>query len=291
MRSLFLLAVLLGTGSATHAQDRVTVAAVNYPLAYFAERLGGEDVEVLFPVPEDRDPAFWRPGISDIAAYQQADVIALNGASYADWVAKTSLPRSAIVDTSSGFAEQLIATDTISHSHGADGAHSHTGTASHTWLDFEQAAQQAEALAQRIGRRMPGLEPDISSNLGDLQADLQALDARATQIAGDLSDVVFIASHPRYQYFARAYGLTINAVEWDAGTAPDAAQLADLDALIAETGATHFLWEAEPPTAARDAMAERGLAEIVFPTGARRPGEGDFISLMNGVLDDLEALR
>ena len=291
MRSLLVLTALLGTASATLAQDRATVATVNYPLAYFAERLGGEAVDVLFPVPEDRDPAFWRPGISDIAAYQQADVIALNGASYADWVAKTSLPRSAIVDTSSGFAEQLIATDTISHSHGADGAHSHTGTASHTWLDFEQAALQAEALAQRMGRRMPNLEPEISSNLDALQADLQELDARATRVAGDLSGVAFIASHPRYQYFARAYGLSIDAVEWDAGAAPDAAQLADLDALIAETGATHFLWEAEPPAAARAAMAERGLTDIIFPTVARRPVEGDFISVMNGVLDELEALR
>jgi len=286
-----LIAVLLGTASASLAQDRATVATVNYPLAYFAERLGGDAVEVLFPVPQDRDPAFWRPGISDIAAYQQADVIALNGAAYADWVAKASLPRSALVDTSSDFAEQLIATDTISHSHGADGAHSHTGTASHTWLDFELAAQQAEALSERMSRRAPRFDEDISNNLSDLQADLQALDTRATDVTGDLSGVIFIASHPRYQYFARAYGLSIDAVEWDAGAAPDAAQLAELDALIAQTGATHFMWEATPPADARAAMAERGLTDLVFTTGARQPSEGDFLSLMNDVLDELEALR
>ena len=40
----------------------LNVYAVNYPLAYFAERLGGDDVEVVLPVPAGEDPAFWAPG-------------------------------------------------------------------------------------------------------------------------------------------------------------------------------------------------------------------------------------
>ena len=64
------------------AQDRPVVAADNYPLAYFAERLGSGNVEVLFLVPAKTDPSLWRPGISDIAAIQGADVIALNGADF-----------------------------------------------------------------------------------------------------------------------------------------------------------------------------------------------------------------
>ena len=39
----------------------LTVYAVNYPLAYFAERIGGDDVVVHFPVPAGDDPAFWSP--------------------------------------------------------------------------------------------------------------------------------------------------------------------------------------------------------------------------------------
>jgi zinc transport system substrate-binding protein len=263
---------------------------VNYPLAYFAERLGGDLIEVVYPIPADRDPAFWRPGIADIAAYQQADVIALNGAGYADWVAKASLPRAATVDTSAGFAQELIATETITHSHGEDGDHSHTGTANHTWLDFDLAAAQAEALAERMTRRMPELSSAINSNLKDLQANLDELDRRATEVTRDLTDAVFIASHPRYQYFARAYGLTIESLEWEAAAAPTEDQLVALDALMSETGASLFIWEAEPPAEARAAVAERGLTDIVFPTGARKPEETDFILQMNAVLDELDAL-
>ena len=89
------LTLLAGTAAAA---DKPVIAAVNYPLAYFAERLGGDAVEVLFPVPADRDPAFWRPKLAEIAAIQQADVIALNGAGYAGWTTKASLPRSRVAN-------------------------------------------------------------------------------------------------------------------------------------------------------------------------------------------------
>ena len=40
---------------------KLQVFTVNYPLAYFAERIGGDHVEVHFPAPVDVDPAFWKP--------------------------------------------------------------------------------------------------------------------------------------------------------------------------------------------------------------------------------------
>jgi zinc transport system substrate-binding protein len=71
---------------------------VNYPLKYFAERIGGDHVRVEFPAPADVDPAYWNPALAGISAFQKADLILLNGAGYAKWIAKVSLPRSKIVD-------------------------------------------------------------------------------------------------------------------------------------------------------------------------------------------------
>lgn len=45
-----------------------TVYVVNYPLQYFVERIGGEQIEVVFPAPADKDPASWRP---DLVVMQQ----------------------------------------------------------------------------------------------------------------------------------------------------------------------------------------------------------------------------
>ena len=37
------------------------IAAVNYPLAYFAGRLSDDFATILFDVPSDQDPALWEP--------------------------------------------------------------------------------------------------------------------------------------------------------------------------------------------------------------------------------------
>ena len=270
------------------ARTRPVIVTVSYPLAYFAERLAGEAAEVRFPVPRDADPSFWRPAIADISAIQGADLIVLNGAGFAAWVTKASLPRSRIVDTSAGFPDRFIATETIAHSHGAEGAHSHTGTASYTWLDFGLAARQARTLAAAMTRSMPERDAEIAEALQALETDLVALDAAARKIGEAVRGVPAITSHPRYQYFGRAYGLALSSVEWDAREAPSEAQWEALEGRIAETGAKLFLWEAEPDPQALERMGGLGLANVVFPPLANRPAGGDFVAAMT---ESLERLR
>ena len=284
---LAVLAICAATSAV--AQDKPVVAAVNYPLAWMAERLGGDAVEILFPVPEDRDPSFWRPGLSDIAAIQQADVIALNGAGFATWTERTSLPRSRVVDTAAAFKDALIATQSVTHNHGADGEHSHTGTASYTWLDFSQAAQQAEALASMMQRRLPELRDGLAESSPQLVGELKALDADARGALAGLKDTTILATHPRYQYFARAYGLDIAALEWDAGAMPDADQWPVLERMMAETGARVLIWEARPPEDAIVKADALGLQSVVFSPLAGLPRDGDFLTIMRDQIADLAA--
>ena len=57
--------------SASGSSNRTPqVYVVNYPLRYFAERIGGEAVEVHFPVPGNVDPAFWNPDAEAVARFQ-----------------------------------------------------------------------------------------------------------------------------------------------------------------------------------------------------------------------------
>ena len=50
------------------------VFVVNHPLQYFAERIGGDGVAVVFPATKDEDPAYWSPDPETVAAYQEADL-------------------------------------------------------------------------------------------------------------------------------------------------------------------------------------------------------------------------
>ena len=62
--------VFTARAGAKDADAPLSVYVVNYPLQYFAERIGGPDVRVVFPAPADGDPAFWKPSPEQIAAYQ-----------------------------------------------------------------------------------------------------------------------------------------------------------------------------------------------------------------------------
>lgn len=67
----------------TESHAKPTVYVVNYPLQYFTERIGAEHVKVVLPAPAGEDPAFWKPDVNTIAAFQGADLIVINGANYA----------------------------------------------------------------------------------------------------------------------------------------------------------------------------------------------------------------
>jgi zinc transport system substrate-binding protein len=266
------------------AQDRPRVVTVNYPLQYFAERLVGDEAEVIFPVPADVDPSFWRPSIADISTIQSADLILLNGAGFATWVDRVSLPRAKVVNSTTAIEDQFIRTESITHSHGDGDEHSHEGLASYTWLDPMLAIAQAEAVAAAITAR--GIAPDdaVATRLDALRADLAELDRQATGAFDGMQDIAMIATHPRYQYLAQRYGLSISSLEWEAGAMPTDAEQADLVALAAQTGAQVLIWEAAPPAEAFAIAAELGLANIVFPTLAQGVDDQTYIQAIANAL-------
>ncbi len=266
-----------------------TVAAVNYALAYMTERLVGGDASVTFPVPEGVDPEFWRPTISDVAALQKADLIVLNGAGFAGWTAKVSLPRSKIVVAGKGLESEFIATEAVTHSHGGGEEHSHEGTASYLWLDPKLAAKQAANIAAGLKRRRIGDPATIDSRLADLSNDLEKLEQQAHALGEAEQSPPMIATHPRYQYLAKAFGWTIYALDLEAGAAPTAEQLKKLTELKDETGAKVLLWEKSVSAAARESVQNLGFADSVFPSLASRPEEKDFLAAYENALSALKA--
>jgi len=258
-------ALCLGSfGAPAVAQETTQIVAVNTPLQYIAERLTQGDAEVVMPVPAQTDPSFWRPSISDISMVQSADLILLNGAGFATWVDRVSLPRSKTVNTAAGIEDQFIVTESITHSHGDGGEHSHEGLASYLWLDPTLAAAQAEAIAGVLKSRGLADASIVDDQLAALLADLMALDARTKTALGRFTGAKLIATHPRYEYFARRYDLSIVSLDWEAGADPTADQLAALKAKGAETGAQVLIWEAAPSEAALQSTEAIGFSNVVF---------------------------
>ncbi len=265
------------------------VYTVNYPLAYFAERIAGESVTVVFPVPPDVDPAFWSPSAETIADYQQADLVLLNGAGYAEWIQRATLSQSRLVDTSAALADQLIPVhDTVTHSHGPGGDHSHQGMAFTTWLDMDFAVGQARAVFDALVRLRPENESAFRERLNELEKDLGKLDKRLQDVAERIGDRPLVFSHPVYQYLVRGYGLNGRPVHWQPDEFPGNDQWRELSGLLAAHAAAWMIWEDEPLPDTLNRLEGLGIKSLVFRPCGNRPAEGSLVSVM---LDNVAALE
>lgn len=275
------------------AADKLTVYTVNYPLAYFAQRIGGEHVEVVFPAPKNVDPAFWMPNAETIQKYQLADLILLNGAGYAKWVNKVSLPRSHLVNTSQAFKRDYITSRSgVTHSHGPVGDHSHEGVAFTTWIDLLQAVAQAEFIKDVLIRKCPNLKDYFEKEFLLLEQELLELDRAIQAMISEASAQPILASHPVYQYFARRYELNLKSVMWEPDVMPDDVQWQALEYWLKDHPAKWMIWEDEPIPQTVAKLKKLGIRSLVFNTCANVPDEGDFISVMKQNARNLgDALR
>jgi zinc transport system substrate-binding protein len=289
MRLLLVLAIcfLSGCGQesaaprAPGASSLPQVYTVNYPLAWAAQHLAGDQAEVHFPAPAGVDPAFWEPDLATIAAYQGADLILLNGAGYAKWIAEISLPRNRLLDTSGKLQDQLIAvTAAAVHSHGPSGDHSHGDTAFTTWLDLSLFGQQVTAVEQGLSRL-------ITVDAAGLAARIQNWHEALSVLGQKLNGAPILYSHPVYQYLDRAYGFNGQTLHWEPREYPSPDQWQALTELLEQHRAQLMLFEAEPLAKTRARLAELGIAVSVFQPMGNRPAEGDFSSVMNANIDSL----
>jgi zinc transport system substrate-binding protein len=268
--------------------EKLTVYVVNYPLQYFAERIGGEHVNVVFPAPTNVDPAFWMPEAKTISDYQQADLILLNGAGYAKWVNKTTLPRFRMVNTSAGFKDQYIeAAEILTHSHGSEGEHAHESLAFTTWIDFNLAARQARAIAEALSRKWPELKDAFQKNFQELEQNLLKLDRNLKTLVSKDPSRPFVVSHPVYGYLARRYELNIRSVHWESDIIPTNEQMLELNRILKEHPANWMIWEGEPMKESAQRLQAFGIHSLVFDPCGNAPNQGDFLSVMQQNLENL----
>jgi zinc transport system substrate-binding protein len=269
----------------------LSVYTVNYPLSYFAERIGGDAIEVVFPAMEG-DPAYWKPQAEDVAGFQGADLILLNGADYAKWITKVSLPSSKMVDTSRGLKDRLIELEgEVTHVHGPGGAHAHGGFAFTTWLDPQLAIEQARVIKDALTKALPEQAESLAERFGALEAELMELDRRFATAMAPHTERPFIFSHPVYQYFSRRYGLNSKSVHWEPDELPTAAMVSALKELLGNHRSRWMIWEGSPSAEAVTLVEEVGLGSLVFDPCGNRPEEGDYFAVMGANVAQLARIQ
>jgi zinc transport system substrate-binding protein len=270
------------------------IMTVSEPIRFMAERITDNSwATIEFPADASvADPAYWKPNPETIRRYQEADLILLNGGGYAKWTQGASLKISRLHDTSTTFKDRFIlAEDAVVHQHGPEGTHSHEGYATTTWLDFELAGLHADAVFEALKNQWPEHEDAMQKNQARLKDDLNKLHRDMLAIANQIGTTPLLASHPVYQYPAKAYGLNIHSLHWEPNATPGESEWQALDVFLASTPTQWMIWEDTPTDETQNQLSQRKIKWVVFRPQGGVPASGNFLSSMKANLEALRSLK
>lgn len=264
-------------------QTNITVSIV--PLAYFAERIGGDWVNINTMVGPGEEPHTYEPTPEQMKAIANSAIFFSIGVEYEDvWLPRLeeTNPEMVIVDTSAGI-ERIPVPTSIAEvgvqpaDEGDD--HEHEGELDpHVWLSPENGKIIAESMLKGLIEIAPEHEADFRSNADALIADIDALDSQIQEtLAGDQTRS-FIVFHPAWGYFAKQYNLEQIAVQVG-GQDPSASELADLVDIAREQGITVIFVQPSFNSASADALAQ----EIGGTVAAADPLAEDWLDNLNNV--------
>ena len=126
----------------------------------------------------------------------------------------------------------------------------------------------------------PDRKGAIEKRFEKLNGDLDELNRLLQEMAESVGDQVLVASHPVYNYMARAYGLSLVSLHWEPEQMPSKEEWVKLDELVKEHTIRIMLWEDQPDDSIAKRVTGAGLRIVVFRPCGNRPPEGDYLTEM-----------
>jgi len=212
--------------------DKLKVVASFYPLAFFAQEIGGEEVTVRQLIPDNTEVHTWQPSFADILAVDEADVIIYNGASLDHWFEDDILSivdssDKIIVETTKGI--KLLETE-------PEHADEHEELDDpHTWISPFLAKQQAQNIYEALIQKDPNHEDYYSERWQKLKMRFEELDNNyLTGLSTKNKEEIFVA-HSAFGYLADRYGFKqYGVIGISADEQPSASVYADLVEIMIE---------------------------------------------------------
>jgi zinc transport system substrate-binding protein len=286
MVRLVLVAVALtaaGCGGDDAAGSRTVVAAF-YPLAWSAEEVAGEDVDVVNLTPTGAEPHDIELTARDVERVRDADVVLYLGEGFMPALEEAVEGHDRAIDLLEG---QSLRVGGDEHLDEEPGGHAREESARdpHVWLDPKRLAAIARTIADELG------EPDAAT---DLVTRLDGLDAEFRKGLARCERHEIVTSHAAFGYLADAYGLqqiALTGLSPEAEPSPRA--LEQLVHEVEEEGATTVFFETlvSPrlaETVAREAGAETAALDPLEGLGQEELDAGqDYLSVMRENLDTL----
>ncbi|MFC0039108.1 metal ABC transporter substrate-binding protein [Actinomadura rayongensis] len=259
---------------------RADVLASFYPMAFLASRVGGPDVQVSTLTRPGAEPHDLELTPKQIGHVKKARLtVYVNGLQPAvDDAVRHQAGHRAL--DAGALVPLLPATEG-------------PGTDPHLWLDPSRMAVLATALGDRLANTDPAHAAAYRERARTLAGQLTALDAAFKAGLRKCARTTIVTAHAAFGYLAARYGLRqVPVAGVDPSAEPSPRRLADLAALVRETGATTVFTEtlASPKVAAALARAAGARTAVLDPLEGIRKGSGDdYLSVMRTNLTVLRA--
>ncbi len=225
-----------------------------YPLAWIAEQVGGDRVDVTTLVPPGTEVHTYEVSPQQVDLIGKADLAVVSStvsAAVDDAVAAN--PPATVVDASTLVTLRPAVAD--AHAEETDG-HAETTFDPHVWLDIPELPAVVDAVAEALARIDPEGADTYTANARALDARLATLDEDyRTGLASCEQDTV-IVTHPAFGYLVGSYGLTqVGISGFDEDTEPSPARLAEVSKVAEEHGATTVFFPDTSSSKVADVLA------------------------------------
>ena len=194
--------------------NKLKVVATFYPLAFFAQQIGGEEVTIKQLIPDNTEVHNWQPSFTDILDLDDADVIIYNGVSLDQWFEDDVLP---IIDSSNKIIVETVQGVNLLETRQENDAHEHNHENEgmydpHTWISPFIAKHQAQNIYEALIQKDPDNRDDYTERWQELKTRFEELDDKyMTDLSTKRKEEIFV-SHSAFGYLANRYSFEQHGV-------------------------------------------------------------------------------
>lgn len=201
------------------SKDQIKIYTTVYPLQYFAERIGGDHVNVSSIYPPGSNEHTFEPTQKDMIALADADLFFYIGLGLEGFVnnAQKTLKNENVkmIETTKDVPESALDVSTASKEHDHDehegeaheDEHDHGGVDPHVWLSPVISQDLAKSIKDSLVQKDATHKADYEKNYEALIKDLKDLNTDYKEMADNAKRKEFFVSHAAFGYIAGTYGL------------------------------------------------------------------------------------
>ncbi|WP_405768874.1 zinc ABC transporter substrate-binding protein [Streptomyces sp. NBC_00080] len=254
--------------------DKFDVVASFYPMAFLAEQIGGDHVNVTSLTEPGQEPHDLEISAKQTAVLQESDaVLYLKDLqpSVDDAVAQSEIKTK--IDAASLTTLEKHGNEVGGHAAEHDDHENEelSGLDPHIWLDPVRYSQVAEGVGNAFEKADPDHAAAYKANTAALVKKLGALNTQFKDGLANTRTKVFVTTHAAFGYLAERYGLTEEAINGlDPESEPSAARVKELEKMAKADGVTTVFYE----TLVSDKTAKTIASDANLKTDVLDPIEG-----------------